>query len=60
MPAATIIGERVIWRGRLYVLVGIDPMSESVRRADLRDLATNRRFRVPTVEVRRLPPDARR
>lgn len=60
MPAATIIGERVIWQGRLYVLVGIDPMSVSDRRADLRDLASDRRLRVPAVEVRRLPRDARR
>ena len=45
------IGERVRYDGRLYVVVGLDPMGVPARRADLEDVETGERRRVPLSEL---------
>jgi hypothetical protein len=45
------IGEHVRHDGRLYVVVGLDPMGVPGRRADLEDLETGERRRVPVSEL---------
>ena len=45
------IGDLVIWRGRLYRLLGFDPMSVADRRAHLEDLETRERVLVPADEL---------
>jgi hypothetical protein len=41
------IGDHVTYEGRLYVVLGLDPMGVPGRRVDLEDLATGERRRVP-------------
>jgi hypothetical protein len=41
------IGDHVLYNGRRYVLIGIDPMSVTDRRAELEDLETREHVRVP-------------
>ncbi len=36
------IGETLIYKGRTYVLIGVEPMSVPERRADLQDAETGR------------------
>ena len=50
------IGDLVLHQGRRYKLLGIDPMSVTDRLADLEDLETGERVRVPLAEVE--PDDA--
>jgi hypothetical protein len=50
------IGDHVLHRGRRYRLRGIDPMSVSDRRAELEDLETGERVRVPLDEVEPADP----
>jgi hypothetical protein len=50
------IGDHVLHRGRRYRLRGIDPMSVSDRRAELEDLETGERIRVPLAEVEPADP----
>jgi hypothetical protein len=50
------IGDHVLHNGRRYLLIGIDPMSVTDRRAQLEDLETGERVRVPLDEVEDLPP----
>jgi len=57
-PAAPQIGDFVIWRGRLYVLRGLDPMSVPNRRADLEECASGERVRPPLDEVSPAQPPA--
>jgi hypothetical protein len=45
------IGDLVIYRGRAYVLRGLDPMSVDVRRAHLEDAATGERMWVDLGEL---------
>jgi hypothetical protein len=45
------IGDHVLYLGRRYRLRGIDPMSVSERQAELEDLETGERVRVPLDEV---------
>jgi hypothetical protein len=45
------IGDLVLYLGRRYKLLGIDPMSVTDRRADLEDLETGERVRAPLAEV---------
>ena len=45
------IGDLVLYHGRRYKLLGIDPMSVTDRRADLEDLETGERVRVSLAEV---------
>jgi hypothetical protein len=45
------IGDFVLYQGRRYVLLGIDPMSVTDRRAELQDPDTGESFRVPLDEV---------
>ena len=45
------IGDPVIYRGRRYVLRGVDPMSVPDRRADLEDCETGERTRAPVAEL---------
>ena len=45
------IGDLVLYEGRRYVLVGIDPMSVTNRQAELRDPATGEQLRVPVDEL---------
>jgi hypothetical protein len=52
------IGDLVIWRGRLYRLLGFDPMSMAERRAHLEDLETGERLLVPADELAPAPPGA--
>jgi hypothetical protein len=55
------IGDFVLYQGRRYVLLGIDPMSVTDRRAELQDPDTGESFRVPLDEVDSAdePPDLR-
>jgi hypothetical protein len=45
------IGDPVIYRGRCYVLRGLDPMSVPDRRADLEDAETGELIRAPIAEL---------
>jgi hypothetical protein len=45
------IGDFVLYQGRRYVLLGIDPMSVTDRRAELQDPDTGESFRVPLEDV---------
>jgi hypothetical protein len=45
------IGDLVTYRGRVYVLRGLDPMSVDSRRAHLEDAATGERLRVDLSEL---------
>jgi hypothetical protein len=45
------IGDHVRYDGRLYVVVGLDPMGLPGRRADLVDVETGERRRVPLAEL---------
>ena len=45
------IGDLVLYSGRRYKLLGIDPMGVTDRRADLEDLETGERVRAPLDEV---------
>jgi hypothetical protein len=45
------IGDHVVHDGRVYVVLGLDPMGVPGRRVDLRDLETGERRRVPVAEV---------
>jgi hypothetical protein len=45
------IGDHVLYNGRRYLLIGIDPMSVTDRRAQLEDLETGERVRVPLDEL---------
>jgi hypothetical protein len=47
------IGERVSYDGRLYVVRGLDPMGVPERRADLEDVETGERIRVPVARLER-------
>jgi len=46
------IGDPVTYEGRRYVLRGLDPMGVPDRRADLEDLETGKRIRVPIADVK--------
>jgi hypothetical protein len=50
------IGDHVLYNGRRYRLIGIDPMSVTDRRAQLEDLETGERVRVLLDAVQDLPP----
>jgi hypothetical protein len=41
------IGDTLIYDGRTYVLVGLEPMSVPDRKADLRDVETGETVSVP-------------
>jgi hypothetical protein len=45
------IGDLVTYRGRAYVLRGLDPMSVDSRRAHLEDAATGERMWVDLTEL---------
>jgi len=45
------IGDPITWQGRQYVLRGLDPMGISDRRAELEDVETGERIRVPVSEL---------
>ena len=45
------IGDRVTYDGRLYAVRGLDPMGVPGRRADLEDVETKERRRVPVAEL---------
>jgi hypothetical protein len=49
--AAVAIGDLVLYQGRRYVLLGIDPMSVSDRRAELEDLESGEHVLVLFDEV---------
>jgi hypothetical protein len=49
------IGDHVLYNGRRYLLIGIDPMSVTDRRAQLDDLETGERVRALLDEVQDLP-----
>jgi hypothetical protein len=51
------IGDHVLYNGRRYLLIGIDPMSVTDRRAELEDLETRERIRVPLDALQDEPPD---
>jgi hypothetical protein len=56
--AAMSIGDLVIYHGRQYVVLGLDPMGVTDRCAELRDLGNGETVRVPidVVEVAQEPP----
>ena len=45
------IGDTITWKGRRYVLRGLDPMGVPDRRADLEDAETGEHVRVPVSEL---------
>ena len=45
------IGDPVIYKGRRYVLRGLEPMSMPDRRADLEDAETGELIRAPVAEL---------
>jgi hypothetical protein len=51
------IGAHVIYRGRVVILVGHDPMSVPDRRAQVADLATGERLEVAYDELAEAPPE---
>ena len=51
------IGELVLFRGELYYLRGLDPMSVSERRAQLEHARTGERIEVPMAELDPTPPN---
>jgi hypothetical protein len=52
------IGDDVIYRGRMLVLLGHDPMSVPDRHAQVEDPATGERFEVLYDELEPLPASA--
>jgi hypothetical protein len=50
------IGDLVIYRGRAYVLRGLDPMSVDARRAHLEDASTGERLWADLEELEEPPP----
>jgi hypothetical protein len=53
------IGDFVTWRGRLWVLLGIDPMSVAERRAGLEECVSGERLHAPLEELSHAPAAAR-
>jgi hypothetical protein len=51
------IGDLVIHNGRLFVLLGHDPMSVPDRQAEVADPETGERFTVPLAELEPAPED---
>jgi hypothetical protein len=51
------IGDQVIYQGRVFVLLGHDPMSVTGRRAEVADVATGERRFVPLDELEPAPPE---
>ena len=51
------IGDKVIYEGRVFVLLGHDPMSVTDRRAEVVDPKTGERFFVPFDELEAAPPE---
>ena len=51
------IGDQVIYQGRVFVLLGHDPMSVTGRRAEIADAQTGERVTVPLDELRPTPPE---
>jgi len=51
------IGDQVIHHGRVFVLLGHDPMSVTDRRAEVQDPRTDERFFVPFDELEPGPPE---
>jgi hypothetical protein len=45
------IGSVIQWRGRMYVLVGVDPTNVPERRAYLRERAAAETFEAPFAEL---------
>ena len=45
------IGDLLAYRGRRYIVRGLDPMGLPERRADLEDLETGEAIRVPIAEL---------
>jgi hypothetical protein len=45
------IGDTLIYEGRTYVLIGLEPMSVPGRRADLGDMETGRVVSVPCTNL---------
>jgi hypothetical protein len=50
-PTGFRIGDFVVWRGRLHVLRGIDPMSVEDRHVDLEECGSGERRRPPLAEI---------
>lgn len=46
------IGDRLMFRGRVFVLRGFSPMSARTRHAQLEDVETHERIEIPIDEVR--------
>ena len=51
------IGDQVIYHGRVFVLLGHDPMSVTDRRAEVADPQTGERLFVPFDELEPAPPE---
>ena len=49
------IGDDVLFHGRVLRLLGHDPMSVPERRAQVKDPATNERFKVPYDQLEEAP-----
>ena len=52
------IGDHVLYNGRRFRLRGIDPMSVSERQAELEDLETGERVRVPLADVEEIESES--
>lgn len=53
------IGDKVLHRGRVFVLLGHDPMSVPDRLAQVEDPETGERLIVPLDELEPAPPEPR-
>ena len=51
------IGDHVLFRGRVFVLLGHDPMSVTDRRAEIADAQTGERISVRLDELRPAPSE---
>jgi hypothetical protein len=51
MSAAISLGQRLLWRGRIYVIDGVDPMSVVQPRVHLRDAKTGEAVRVRVADL---------
>lgn len=51
MSVAISLGQRVIWRGRIYVIDGVDPMSVRPQRVHLRDSRTGDLIRIRLTDL---------
>ncbi|MDE3069714.1 MAG: hypothetical protein KGJ43_03190 [Acidobacteriota bacterium] len=48
-----LLGDRLIWKGRVFVVRGFEPMSLPEARVELKDIRTGEHVHVPVAELER-------